>query len=321
MRSVTASAPGKLFLAGEYVVLRGAPALVAAVDRRVIVRFEPGGEALEIQSLAEDRDCRVTAPAEVRDHGDVGAVLAAARATDVGAGRIVVDSRAFLAGGRKLGLGRSAATLAAASAAFLAAADREWTKALVRAAALVANADLQEGLGSGADVAAAVHGGVVEVRRTGGDLAVAPCALPEGLELVVAWTGDGAATVPLLERFATAATSPALSELGTVTEGAIGAFAAGDVDGFSDAVRAIGVLLGRLGEELGLPIVTPALARLVEIAEAHGAAAKPSGAGAGDCAIAFVRSPEDAEALRAAWEAAGFVPLAVHIAEEGVRVT
>jgi phosphomevalonate kinase len=165
-----------------------------------------------------------------------------------------------------------------------------------------------------------VHGGIVEVRRTGGDLVVAPCELPEGLLLVVGWSGQGAATVPLLERFATAAASPALSELGTVTEAAVGALGAGDADAFCDAVRAAARLLGRLGDELGIPIVTPALARLVEIAEAHGAAAKPSGAGAGDCAIAFARTPEDADALRAAWAAAGFVPLALAIAEEGVRV-
>lgn len=319
MTAVTASAPGKLFLAGEYVVLRGAPAVVAAIDRRVSVRFEPGGETLEIESLAEARTATVADPAAARDHGDVGAVLASARATGVATGRLVVDSRPFLADGRKLGLGRSAATITAASAAFL-AADREWTKALVRSAALVANADLQQGLGSGADVAAAVHGGIVEVRRTGGDLVVAPCELPAGLRLVVAWSGRGAATVPLLERFATAAASPALSELGTVTESAVGALAAGDADAFCEAVRAAARLLGRLGDELGMPIVTPALARIIEIAEAHGAAAKPSGAGAGDCAIAFVRTPEEADALRAAWVAAGFEPLPLGIAEEGVRV-
>jgi phosphomevalonate kinase len=319
MTAIVASAPGKLFLAGEYVVLRGAPALVAAIDRRVSVRFDPGGDALRIESVVEDRTCTVVDPAATRDEGDVGAVLAAARATDIRAGGVVVDSTALLSGTRKLGLGRSAATVVAASAAFL-AADREWTKPLVRSAALAANEDFQHGLGSGADVAASVHGGIVEVRRTAGDVVVAPCELPGGLELVVAWTGEGAATVPLLERFATAASSPALSELGTVTESAVDAVTGGDADAFCEAVRASAALLGRLGDELGMPIVTPALARLIEIAESRGAAAKPSGAGAGDCAIAFTRSVEDAEALRAAWAAAGFMPLPIAVAEEGVRV-
>ncbi len=320
MRAVTASAPGKLFLAGEYVVLRGAPALVAAIDRRVRVRYEPADAGLVIESSGEARTVTIADPEAGRDEGDVGAVLAAARATGMRAGRVVVDSVGLLHEGRKLGLGRSAATVTAASAAFLAADDGEWTKALVRSAALAANADFQDGLGSGADVAAAVHGGIVEVRRTSGDLVVAPCELPEGLHLVVGWSGAGASTVPLLERFATAKSSPALSELGTVTEAAVGALGGGDADAFCAAVREAAPLLSRLGDELGLPIVTPPLARLIAIAEEHGAAAKPSGAGGGDCAIAFARSVEDAEALRAAWKAAGFLPLPLAIAEEGVRV-
>lgn len=319
MTAVTATAPGKLFLAGEYVVLRGAPALVAAIERRVAVRFDPGGDALVVESLAEARECVVADVAAARDEGDVGTVLSAARATGVTAGRVVVDSRAFLDAGRKLGLGRSAATIVAASAAFL-AADREWTKALVRSAALTANADFQQGLGSGADVAAAVHGGIVEVRRTGGDLVVAPSELPPGLELVVGWSGEAAATVPLLERFAAADTSPALSELGTVTEAAVSAMNAQDAEAFCAAVRDAARLLRQLGDELGLPIVTPPLARLIEVADAQGIAAKPSGAGAGDCAIAFAHGPSEADALRAAWREAGCIPLDLAIAEEGVHV-
>ena len=37
----TVSAPGKLFLIGEYGVLEGQPAVVAAVDRRVVGRLVP----------------------------------------------------------------------------------------------------------------------------------------------------------------------------------------------------------------------------------------------------------------------------------------
>ena len=51
------------------------------------------------------------------------------------------------------------------------------------------------------------------------------------------------------------------------------------------------------------------LARLDEIALEHGAAAKSSGAGGGDCGIALCTPATDLVALRAAWETAGILPL------------
>src|SRR5262249_59369926 len=57
--TVRASAPGKLFLTGEWAVLRGAPALVAAVDRRVSVTIEPGTDGVVVESLAEGRADRL----------------------------------------------------------------------------------------------------------------------------------------------------------------------------------------------------------------------------------------------------------------------
>src|SRR6185295_6471595 len=41
MTTLVARAPGKLFLLGEYAVLDGAPAIVAAVDRFIEVRLTP----------------------------------------------------------------------------------------------------------------------------------------------------------------------------------------------------------------------------------------------------------------------------------------
>ena len=42
MTEVSVSAPGKLLLCGEYAVLRNAPAVVMAVDRRAVARVSPG---------------------------------------------------------------------------------------------------------------------------------------------------------------------------------------------------------------------------------------------------------------------------------------
>ncbi len=39
LETMTATAPGKLILTGEYAVLDGAPAVVVAMDRRVVARY------------------------------------------------------------------------------------------------------------------------------------------------------------------------------------------------------------------------------------------------------------------------------------------
>jgi len=318
--ALTASAPGKLFLAGEYVVLRGAPALVAAVDRQARVRLADPTEPLAITSLAEQVEAgpQDLSP-DAEPGGDVGAVLAVARTLGSCGGHLVVDTRAFLDGPHKLGLGRSAAAIAAATAAWLAARG-ERARGAIRTAALEANLRFQGGHGSGGDVAAAVFGGVVEVRRADGELMIAPSQIPRGLELVVAWSGAGAHTVPLVAKFARAGTCRSLSELGTAAEAAVDAATRNDAEDFCVAVARAGTLLQVVGRDLDLPIVTPGLARLMDVAARLGIAAKPSGAGAGDCAIAFARSPAEAEALRGAWREAGFLPLALAVAHEGVRV-
>jgi phosphomevalonate kinase len=325
---IVARAPGKVFLTGEYAVLVGAPALVAAVDRVAEVRIAPQGRPgpLVIASLAENE--RRVVDGEDRGElpgGDAGAVLAAHRAVSarvplVDGLDITVDSRPFLAGSRKLGLGRSAATLVATVAGLL-AVDGRRESAEPLDLALLALAHFQGGEGSGADIAAAVRGGVVEVVRRDARLAVMPRALPTGLELLVGWTGEAAATVPLLRRFSAATrTKPAvLRELGLAAERAAAAVRAADRPAFLEAVDRSGSLLELLGREIGLPITTPALARLVAAARRAGAMAKPSGAGGGDCGISFATSPAQAAAVREAWEAEGIVPLPLAVESAGVR--
>jgi phosphomevalonate kinase len=300
------------------VVLRGAPALVAAVDRHARVRLEPGGP-LEIVSRAEGKQLQIAGDLPDAVPGDVGAALAVAQTLDLHGGRLEIDTREFFRDEEKLGLGRSAATIVAATAVCLAARG-ERTRTAIRIAALQANLRFQGGHGSGGDVAAAVSGGVVEVRRGDGDLKIAPSRLPGGLELVVAWSGVGAHTVPLVAKFATAGTCRSLSELGTAAEAAADAAVRDDAEDFCIAVARAGTLLQMVGRDLDLPIVTPALASLMDVAARLGIAAKPSGAGGGDCAIAFARSQVEAQALRAAWRDAGFLPLELAIEHEGVRV-
>jgi phosphomevalonate kinase len=312
---IAATAPGKLFLTGEWAVLRGAPALVMAVDRvvRVEIDGEPGDGALAVESLAEGRTWR----GEATPTGDAGAVAAVLDRLGRVRGRIVVDSRPFLVGERKLGLGRSAATIAAAVTARRALDGLSIEPSAMLDEALAANAVFQHGQGSGADVAAAVYGGVVVAEPTDRGLAVLRHALPDGLQVIAGWTGEPAPTTPLVAAFQTMPSPPVLTDLAASAREAVAAVVAGDRGRLCDAVARAGVLLDRFADETGLPTMTPALRRLVDTARKAGAAAKPSGAGGGDCGIALAPSPRVAAAVKAAWRDAGILPLDVAIASEG----
>jgi len=311
--ATTARAPGKLFLLGEWAVLDGAPALVAAVDRHVEATVSPASDGIVVEST--DGGSGPLDPArEPLPGGDAGAVAAVARVTGTTTAHVRVDSRGLVVGERKLGLGRSAAALVAVTAAL----DPSASSAVVLARALAANRVLQGGRGSGADVGASVYGGVVEAQREGDGLRVTPRRLPDGLRLVAGWTGTSAHTAPLLERFAAGGGSRALEALSALAADGVDAVARGDAEALRLCVDRYADALARLGEERGLPLVTPELAALVAAARAVGAVAKPSGAGAGDCGIALVRSAHEAAAVRTAWRAAGIVPLDVAIAADGV---
>src|SRR5437016_3795447 len=119
MSEAAARAPGKLFLSGEYVVLMGAPAVIAAVDRYAEVRVTFGEKPgpLVVRSLAEGTRWEAPVARNEMPGGDAGAVLAALHAVAERGGvpahlgaDVAVDSRPFLVGERKLGLGRSSAT-------------------------------------------------------------------------------------------------------------------------------------------------------------------------------------------------------------------
>jgi phosphomevalonate kinase len=113
---------------------------------------------------------------------------------------------------------------------------------------------------------------------------------------------------------------PVLADLKGAAAAAADAIARDDAGGLCGAVDRSAALLERFGDETGLPIVTPSLARLVQAARRAGAVAKPSGAGGGDCGIALATSPGVAAAVRAAWREAGILPLDVTVATRGVAV-
>jgi phosphomevalonate kinase len=308
------TAPAKLFIAGEYAVLHGGTAIVAAVSRRASARFVTGAEPA---SALVGEAVRAT----------IEALAAAGEGTSLPPGSVAVDTGAFSAGGAKLGLGSSAAAATVAVGAVLEAAGVPVAQSLdlVYSLAAAAHRAAQGGVGSGADVAAAVHGGVIEFAhpREGAPVTRGLAPLP-GVELVVFSTGKASSTadrVRAVLAFAGhdpvrhAACIGALAEAATRVRAALGA---GDVAELLDAVRAAGAGMKALGLAADVPIVTPPLEAAATLAAELGGAAKPSGAGGGDVGLALFPQRAAAEVFRARTPGLGLAILDLGIDSTGV---
>lgn len=117
------------------------------------------------------------------------------------------------------------------------------------------------------------------------------------MALEVGWTGTPASTTELvsgLHRRAWRGTPPHrrfVAASADLVRAAADALEHGDRPALLDSVRRARRELARLDEEAGLGVFTPALTALCDAAEAVGGAAKPSGAGGGDCGIALLEVP------------------------------
>lgn len=269
------SAPGKLFLSGEYAVLYGAPAIVTAVDRRVV-------------AWAEDGKYEVFG-ADIVDRALPSAV--AAETGRSGYDGFRVDVGATFHGDLKLGLGSSAASCVALTAAMLASSDRE---AIYRAAT-AAHLSFQRGSGSGADIAASVFGGTLRFARSveaADQTLVAPVAWPHGLRIEAVWLGKPANSRDFVAAVRAVDGSEEHALVSAAASTAAEAIGAGDVSNFVEALREADAALEALGARAGVPIVTPAHRELRAACASTEICAKPSGAGGGDFSI--LAGPADA---------------------------
>ena len=355
---LTASAPGKVFAIGEYAVVSGGPAVIATVSRRLRarVRAHRGSGQVVVRTGAHTVRCALTderldaLPREARFVA--GAALVSARALGIDALDFEVETESDLdPDSGKTGLGGSAAATAATVRAIFGLVEGTCGVAAdesVRVATGMYAHRLVQGGGSAADVIAAAVGGLVWTEgldgtdvpadvaasaarvRSGATPAYQRLALPPSLTLEVVSTGRSCATAPRVARYAALAfAEPGGSARACVREWAAGMRAAAemfrsgcllaDAVSLRAAVRAAGELLSRLGAVAAIPVFTPELRRACAVASGLPAtAAKPSGAGGGDCAIALVASADRLE-LRHRWRQAGLIPLAVELDHDGAR--
>lgn len=304
-------APGKVMLFGEYAVLHGQPALVAAVARGVRCTIHPSTELI----IDGGRHGRAIRGAE----GWRGDALPFAQTLvdalpDAAIATYQLDSDALSVDGTKLGLGSSAAsTVALARALTPDASPRDiYTHAQAAHRAV-------QGTGSGADIAASAWGGVIGYRWIEGHGEVEPIARThqQRTHLHMVWAGQPASTTALVGRVkAWAKSAPdehaeIMRRIGVAAEQGMRAWTQGS--DLRPAARATTVCLVDLGRLSGAPIVTACHRELSDVVDGSGVVVKPTGAGGGDLAwLVGPTAPSEALALdrlRAAGHACFALPI------------
>ncbi len=289
----TVSAPAKAFLIGEYGVLDGVPALVAAVDIRAYAhapRPHLGEQSAERTAVVEASMrhacvalCELGHQVDLRQESTPR-----------------VDSAAFRALDRKVGLGSSAAVCVSVVGHMLHRHGVELTPTQVHAIAALAHREAQGG-GSGADVAAAALGGIV--RFESGNAAPAP--LPALAKVAFVDVGSPASTEELLRAVRSWAdrNRPGYAQIVAKVAEASTLFVRGweqqaqssaAPTWFDDITAGTSLhveAMRALGQQAGVEIITPSIQAVIELAAQHGIAAKPSGAGGGDL-VALVASSQ-----------------------------
>jgi mevalonate kinase len=317
MTTFEVRAPGKLFVIGEYAVLHGSRALVAAIDAGISCRIESASTwCLSAPDLGVDGTL-AELPGDSRSALLRAAVMAARDEFQLASPLRFVVLGTCPASRRKYGLGGSAASvvaiLAAAAATVGEDLEAKRTRDRLFRRAFAVHREHQRGRGSGADVAASVFGGWVDYAAAEGGPRIAAAVPPPGIRLAAAWSGVARDTARAIE---VSDGTRALSRLRAILDRFWVAVAAQDRVGFLSAIDAYGSALDELaGRSPGAQRIN----ELVGAAHACGVAAKGSGAVGGDCAIAIAFDPARLPAAEERWRTLEAEPLAVSIDTRGVR--
>lgn len=304
MTQITASAPGKLVLLGEYAVLEGAPALVLAVNHRASVRLTASADdtwqiAAPTLGLTARLRCNAGQPQWIGAVPDELGWLATLFAhwpltASVPPCRVKLASDAFyIKHGNtpiKLGLGSSAALTVALLGALHALGQQP---APTLDEAIDIHRAIQRGRGSGIDIAASLAGGLQRFQLEAQGAESLPARLPTGLNMACVYSGRPASTSALLAAVAAwrerapHAYARHMDELATISSRGIDAMTANDAAAFLSNLHAYASALAAFGEAAGVDIASREHRALGELATDCGCVYKSCGAGGGDVGVTF----------------------------------
>lgn len=306
---ISTNAPGKAVLSGEYAVLRDAPAISAAVDRRAYVSIsEASGEfhCLSTPGYVDGQwlfrygdDATFEWQQPVPGPTTFSLVEEVWKSFDPSgwpALEIVVDSREFTdaATGLKLGLGSSAAVAVALTAALQRFAAQGGDDG---ESAIAAHNRFLNGRGSGVDVATSYRGGLILYRRSGAE--ARRIEWPARLRYRYLWSGQAVATTDKLamlgDDHGDNDTGIGMQRLGELAEAMASAWSSGDAARILRSYPAYIEGLGSFSAEHDLGVFEAGHEDLVRLAGKTGVVYKPCGAGGGDIGIVLAACEHDIE--------------------------
>lgn len=321
LKSVMASAPGKLMLFGEHAVVYGTACIVTAVDQRLSVKITKNGkdafhlEAPDLGLSAYSKTIsdlgKKNLPKSVRF-----IELLYKRFLEIYPQKEGIDVVTKSEFSSSFGFGSSSAVSVAFAYALARLYKIKFSKRELFDLCYQAVIDVQ-GVGSGFDLAAAIWGGTLYY--------VPPAKRVEKLSIsrfpmVVGYTGVGADTPTLIRLVASLKgkknkkVDEIFSAIESIVERAKGSMELGDWE-------SVGLLMQENQKLLKkLQVSSVELDRLIRAAEGAGSwGAKLSGAGGGDCMIAVCSIGSKSKIIKAIEKVGGEV-MDVGLGAEGVRI-
>lgn len=352
---IMTSAPGKLYIAGEYAVIEpGYPAILVAVDQFIRVSLEQASGKGSISSydgkpvLWTRENDRITLE---QDDNRLSYIITAINMAETYAKEQGIELRFFnlkvfseleTNEGIKYGLGSSAAVTVAAIKALchyykITISDEQMFK-LASLSHLAINSN-----GSCGDVAASIYGGwiafrtfdkswVLEQRKTNSItqllnkewpyLSIESLKPPEELKLVIGWTGLPASTTGLVDNVHKKRTQNStlyksfLYDSKKCVTKMIAAFKEDKLEEIQRQIQINRKLLAKMRNDLGIVIETPLLEKLCDIALRFDGYGKSSGAGGGDCGIVIFKKDDDLAEVIDEWKREGITHLPLKVYEK-----
>jgi phosphomevalonate kinase len=202
-------------------------------------------------------------------------------------------------GGQKVGLGTSAAVTVATLRAVLASAQVSWAAADVAAAARLVHGAAQDPPGSGYDVTAIAHGGVIAYARTPDRAQV--LSWPRDLFGAALFSGASASTSAALQR--PSLPDARLDDIQRASDGLLQAWP-GPVANTLIALESCQQASDAAARD-DPTLTAPHIEAVRQAIAEYGAVTRTSGAGGGDCVLALSDDRDRITALAQAWQARG----------------